>query len=81
MVLAGVGFGAAVIRARVLPRWTGVTLVVGMVLMAVTAGLPGVTQTVAAAVRDLAFVGMGAAVLRRAHPQHRSGGSLSIGAS
>jgi hypothetical protein len=81
MVLAGVGFGAAVIRAQVLPRWTGITLIVGMVLMAVTAGLPDVTQTMAAAVRDLAFVGMGAAVLRRAQPEHRSAVSLRVGAS
>lgn len=81
MVLAGISFGAAVIRAQVLPRWTGATLIVGMVLMAVAAGLPDVTQTMSAAVRDLAFVGMGAAVLRRAQPQHRSGGSLRVGAS
>jgi hypothetical protein len=81
MVVAGVGFGAAVVRAGVLPRWTGVTLIVGMVLMAVTVGLPDVTQTMSAAVRDLAFVGMGAAVLRRAQPEHRSAVSLSVGAS
>jgi hypothetical protein len=81
MVLAGVAFGAAIVRAQVLPRWTGITLIVGMVLMAVTAGLPDVTQTMSAAVRDLAFVGMGAAVLRRARPQHRSAVSLRVGAS
>lgn len=66
MVPAGVVFGAAVIRANVLPRWTGITLIVGMILMAVTASLPDVLQTMSAAVRDLAFAGMGAAVLRRA---------------
>ncbi|MDQ1422532.1 MAG: hypothetical protein QOD72_30 [Acidimicrobiaceae bacterium] len=65
MVLAGVVFGAAVIRARVLPRWTGVTLIVGMVLMAVTADLPNVTAVISASVRDLAFAGMGAALLGR----------------
>jgi hypothetical protein len=65
MVVAGVVFGAAVIRADVLPRWTGIALILGMVLMAVTARLPDVTQTMSAAVRDLAFAGMGAAVLRR----------------
>ena len=65
MVLAGIMFGAAVIRARVLPRWTGITLIVGMVLMAVTADLPNVIAAMSASVRDLAFVGMGAALLRR----------------
>jgi Ca2+/Na+ antiporter len=81
MVLAGVAFGAAVIRAQVLPRWTGITLIVGMVLMAATVSLPDVTQTLSAAVRDLAFVGMGAAVLRRAQPEHRNAVTLSVGAS
>jgi hypothetical protein len=81
MVVAGVAFGAAVIRAQVLPRWTGITLIAGMVLMAVTAGLPDVTQTMAAAVRDLAFVGMGAAVVRRVQSKHRSAVSLNVGAS
>jgi hypothetical protein len=81
MVLAGVVFGAAVIRAHVLPRWTGITLIVGMVLMAVSTSLPDVTQTMSAAVRDLAFAGMGAAVLRRAQPQRRSAASSGVGAS
>lgn len=68
MVLAGVTFGAAVIRAHVVPRWTGITLIVGMALMTVTAGLPDATRTVAAGVRDLAFAGMGASLLRTPRP-------------
>lgn len=64
MVLAGVMFASAVIRARVLPRWTGVTLIVGMVLMTVTSALPAAAQTMSAAVRDVAFAGMGLALLR-----------------
>jgi hypothetical protein len=66
MILGGVMFGTAVIQAHVLPRWTGITLIVGMVLMAATSGLPDVTQTMSAGVRDLAFAGMGVALLR--HP-------------
>ncbi|MCW2750324.1 MAG: conserved rane protein of unknown function [Aeromicrobium sp.] len=81
MVVAGVVFGAAVIRAQVLPRWTGITLIVGMVLMAVTVSLPDVTQTLSAAVRDLAFAGMGASVLRRAQSEHRALVSSGVGAS
>jgi hypothetical protein len=64
MVLAGVAFGVAVARGHVLPRWTGITLIVGMVLMAVTAGLPDAMRTVSAGVRDLAFAAMGASLLR-----------------
>jgi hypothetical protein len=63
MVVAGVGFGIAVIRARVLPRWTGATLIAGMVLMVATVGLPAAAQTASAGVRDLAFAAMGAALL------------------
>jgi hypothetical protein len=65
MVLAGVGFGIAVIRARVLPWWTGATLIAGMLLMSATTGLPAGAQTAAAGVRDLAFAAMGAALLAR----------------
>jgi hypothetical protein len=64
MVVAGSAFGVAVVRARVLPGWTGVALIVGMILMTVATALPDVAQTAAAGVRDLAFAGMGAAVLR-----------------
>jgi hypothetical protein len=85
MVLAGVMFGAAVMRAHVLPRWTGAGLIVGVVLMAVTAGLPDVTRTMSAAVRDLAFAGMGAALLRRpvgdAQLKHRSAADSKTGVS
>lgn len=63
MVIAGVALGVAVARAKVLPRWTGLTLIAGMVLMAATTGLPEVTRTMSAGVRDLAFAGMGASLL------------------
>lgn len=63
MVVAGLAFGLAVIRAGVLPRWTGVTLMAGVVLVAVSSGLPDIAQTATAGVRDLAFAGMGASLL------------------
>ena len=66
MIVAGIGFGIAVIRARVLPRWTGMTLIASMLLMAVTVNLPAAAQTASAGVRDLAFAAMGAALLARA---------------
>lgn len=66
MVVAGVAFGVAVVRAKVLPRWTGTALIAGMVLMAVTTGLPEVVRTLSAGVRDLAFATMGASLLRGA---------------
>jgi Ca2+/Na+ antiporter len=64
MIVTGVMLGAAVFRAQVLPRWTGITLIVGMVLMAVTSALPDVTRTLSAGVRDLAFAGMGMSLLQ-----------------
>ncbi len=64
MVIAGIALGVATVRARVLPRWTGAVLVLGMILMTVATALPDVAQTLAAGVRDLAFAGMGASLLR-----------------
>jgi hypothetical protein len=63
MVLAGIGFGAAVIRARLLPAWTGVALGAGVVAVAATQSAPEGAQLAAAAIRDLAFAGMGLALL------------------
>jgi hypothetical protein len=71
MVAAGVTLGIAVARARVLPRWTGRTLITGMVLMAVTTGLPEVIRTLSAGVRDFAFATMGASLLRGSHWSER----------
>jgi hypothetical protein len=66
MIVAGIGFGIAVIRARVLPWWTGATLIAGMLLMVSTLSLPAAAQTASAAVRDLSFAAMGAVLLARA---------------
>jgi hypothetical protein len=63
MVLAGLGFGVAVIRAEVLPRWTGIALMAGVVLVSLSQTLPAGPQVLAAAIRDLGFAGMGAALL------------------
>lgn len=71
MVAAGIAFGIAVMRAGVLPRWTGATLVAAMVLMAVATVLPATAQVAAAGVRDVAFAAMGVAVLRRQAGQPR----------
>jgi hypothetical protein len=52
-----------------------VALIAGMVVIAVASVLPDLAQTLAAGVRDLAFAGMGAALLlhprNRAHLEHR----------
>lgn len=81
MVLAGLAFGSAIIRAGVLPPWTGLTLMAGMVLVAVSSGLPDIAQTASAGLRDLAFAGMGASLLlagrgrmRRSAPRNRAQG-------
>jgi hypothetical protein len=66
MVVAGIGFGLAVIRAGVLPAWTGVALMAGVVLVAATQDATGVVAVATAAVRDAAFAGMGVALLVRA---------------
>lgn len=70
MVLAGLAFGWATIRAGVLPRWTAVALMVGVVLVAATQGAPEGVQLLAAGIRDLGFAGMGAALLVPAAATH-----------
>jgi len=62
MVFAGLGFGYALLRRRLLPAWSCVCLMAGVVLVAVAQGLPDGAQLVAAGVRDLGFAGMGAAL-------------------
>jgi hypothetical protein len=64
MVIAGVGFGYAVSRTGALPRWTGVILAVGVVLVPLSLGLGDAGKLVGVGIRDLAFAGMGAALLR-----------------
>jgi hypothetical protein len=64
MVVAGVGFGTAVLRAQVLPGWTAVALIIGVVLVALTQTMPTGAGLAAAAIRDTAFAGMGASLLQ-----------------
>lgn len=64
MLIGGAAFGIAVVRARVLPRWSGACLAVGVVLVAAASVLPAIARTVAEAVPAAAFIGMGIAVLR-----------------
>jgi hypothetical protein len=63
MVLAGIAFGLATVRAAWLPRWAAIALAVGVVLVAATQGSPEYLQLTAAAVRDIGIAGMGAALL------------------
>jgi hypothetical protein len=64
MVAAGIGFGTAVLRAKVVPVWTAVALMAGVVLVALTQSLPAAAGLAASAVRDGAFAGMGFALFR-----------------
>jgi hypothetical protein len=64
MFVGGLMFGLAVIRAAVLPRWTGECLMVGVVLVVAASGMPNIARTVAAAVPAAAFMGMGWALLK-----------------
>lgn len=64
MVLGGIAFGLAVVKTARLPRWTGLCLIVGVVLVAAAAGMSNAVRTVAAAAPDAAFIGMGVTLLR-----------------
>lgn len=71
MVVAGLGFGAAVIRAGVLPAWAGVLLGVGVVAVAATQTAPESIQLAAAGIRAAGFGGMGWALLLAARAGNR----------
>ena len=62
----GLLFGASVLRAQIFPRWTGVALIVGLLVTALLAalGLPESVQTVGTALRSVGFAWMGVACLR-----------------
>jgi hypothetical protein len=64
MVIGGITLGIAVVRARVLPRWAGICLAVGVVLVAAASTLSTVARTLAETVPAAAFIGMGCALLR-----------------
>jgi hypothetical protein len=58
-------FGIAVMRARVLPAWTGLCLIAGVLLVAAASELSTTARTLAEAVTVTAFVGMGWRLLAR----------------
>jgi hypothetical protein len=64
MVAGGLAFGLAVIKTAVLPRWTAVCLMAGVVLVAAAAGMSTAVRAGAAALPQAAFIGMGVIVLR-----------------
>lgn len=63
VLVGGLTFGLAVVRAGVLPRWTGWCLMLGVVLVVSASGLSNLARTVAATLPAVAFAGMGWALL------------------
>jgi hypothetical protein len=66
--VAGAGLAYAVSRARLLPRWTGIVLIAGVLRIAISQTLPEAAQLISAGIRDLGFAGMGASPLRAIPP-------------
>jgi hypothetical protein len=67
MLIGGLAFGSAVVRAGVFPRWTGVALMLGVVLVAAASGSSNGPRAIAEAVTATAFIGMGTTLIRRHH--------------
>lgn len=67
LILGGLLFGWSVMRAKVLPSWTGLTLMVGVVVNLVmnASPLPEISQVLGSTLRNIAFIGMGWALLRQ----------------
>ena len=66
MVAGGILFGIAVIEAKVLPRWTGWLLILGVSLNLLfrLLAFPDLSQIVGSIMRNIAFIGMGIAIIR-----------------
>lgn len=67
MILSGLAFGWATLRARVLPAWTAVLFLGGIALNLVVGLLPApdILQTLGTALRNGGLVGMGIAVWKQ----------------
>lgn len=66
LILGGLLFGGSVMRAGVLPRWTGLLLMVGVVVNLAIAALPlpDISQIIGSTLRNIAFLGMAIALLK-----------------
>jgi hypothetical protein len=78
MLAGGLAFGLAVARAGVLPRWAGGCLMAGVVLVVAASCLSDIARTMAAAVPDAAFIGMGLALLRARLKPHGQQGHATM---
>lgn len=65
MVVGGIAFGIGIAAGDALPAWTGYALAAGVVLVAAASGMGNLERTLAAAVPDAAFIGMGIVLMRR----------------
>ncbi len=74
MVIGGLLFGYATMRAAVLPAWTAWLFLFGIVVNLVVAVLPvpDLLQTLGSGLRNAGLVGMGWAVVRIGHTKDRS---------
>lgn len=68
LIVGGILFGIAVLRARFFPRWTGFLLITSLVFSVIffIAPLPDRVQIVSSTLRNVAFLGMAIALLRSA---------------
>lgn len=65
MVLGGIALGIGLARSEGLPTWAGYALAIGVVLVAAASGMGNFERTLAAALPDIAFVGMGITLVRQ----------------
>lgn len=64
MLLGGLAFAVASLRAEVFPRWTAQAVMAGIVLVVATQAAPDVVRLLPAVLRDAGFIGMGVLLLR-----------------
>lgn len=66
LVIGGLLFGIAVIKAGVLPKWTGYLLLVGVAtsFLLNALSMPALSQVFGSTLRNIAFIGMAISILR-----------------
>ena len=75
MVIGGLLFGVATLRARVLPSWAAWSFLIGLGINFVLAVLPvpALLETVGSTLRNVGLIGMGAGLMAPRHSSRKQG--------
>jgi hypothetical protein len=75
LLIGGLLFGVATLRARVLPSWAACSFLIGLGINLVLAVLPvpALVETAGSTLRNVGLIGMGAALMAQRHSSLKQG--------